>query len=191
MSAEPLYIQLTWEDPETGEIKCPRLSAPIAIGRELDQMPEQIAEQLVSRLKLEHKQVSRFHALITLSNYQLYVTDRSANGTYLNGRPLSQGSQPFSSQDTLRIGPYKITAVLTHGQDPDSSTELTTYESLAGNAAIAPLHRNTLLVWLIGLGVLIVMGASSWFVFSLLLERSRPQLPAEQSSMSQPFGNPL
>lgn len=170
-----LYVQLTWEDPVTGELQQPVLVPPIALGREIDQMPEHLGEKAVSRLELPHKQVSRFHALITLAERQLYITDRSANGTYLNGRLVEKGSHPLSSKDTLRIGPYKIIATLTQFDD-SNSTELNVREhthSTQGN----PLQKNTLLMWLVGLGVLLLMGLGVWFVATTLLEQLRPRVP--------------
>ncbi len=183
MSAEPPYIQLTWEDPTSGELQQPLLTAPVALGRELDQMPEQLGELTVSRLTLAHRQVSRFHALITVINDQLYVSDRSANGTFLNGRVLRQGSHPISSKDTLRIGPYKITATLIQTSNLETITELTAHEHTGMAQAANPLPKNTLVLWLVGAGVMVTMAAGVWLVVSLVLERSRPQLPEAPTSM--------
>jgi hypothetical protein len=180
---EPSYIQLSWEDPATGELQRPLLAAPIAIGREADQMPSQYAEQLVSKIVLDHRQVSRFHALITVVNQQLCVTDKSANGTFLNGRPLAQKNQSFSSGDTLRMGPYKITAALVREKD-HSATELTI------DPSARPVSRPTQnggLIWAMGLGVLLLIGLGTWLAVSTLLERSRPPLP--QSSTQWPGGD--
>ncbi|MGJ3245074.1 MAG: FHA domain-containing protein [Elainellaceae cyanobacterium] len=183
MSTDPLYVQLTWEDPITGKVQRPVLSPPIAIGRDTEQMPETVGDRTVSRLTLEHRQVSRFHASITLVNYQLYVTDRSANGTFLNGQLLRQGSQPFSGKDTLRIGPYKITASLVQGRDLDNATELTVPDqgNLSHRSELP--HRNTLLVWLVGAGVMLVMAAGAWWLVSDLLTRSRPRVPDAESKV--------
>ena len=117
MSAEPIYIQFSWEDPQSGELQQHLLTPPIAIGREPDYISQQPGHQSISCLELQHKQVSRFHALITVVNNQLYVSDRSANGTFLNGKPVGRGTQLFFSRDTLRIGPYKINANLIRETD--------------------------------------------------------------------------
>ncbi len=74
MSAESKYVQLIWKDTVTGELKQPLLAAPITIGREIDQMPEEVGGQSVSRLELNHQQISRFHALITVVNQLLSAT---------------------------------------------------------------------------------------------------------------------
>ncbi|MBD2105140.1 FHA domain-containing protein [Leptolyngbya sp. FACHB-261] len=171
-----MYIQLMWEDPTTGEVHRPILTPPIAIGRDTSQMPEKLGEQPVSRLELAHKQVSRFHALITLANQQLYITDRSANGTFLNGRPIGKGSQPFASKDTLRMGPYKMIATLMQGADHDV-TEHTVRDPVSILRPASVLPKNTLVIWLVGIGVLLSMGLGAWLLVSALLERSRPRVP--------------
>ena len=172
---EPLYIQLTWEDPVTSELQQRLLAAPIAIGRETDQMPENLGQQSVSRLELAHKQISRFHALITVSNQQIYITDKSANGTFLNGRQIKKGSQLFSNKDTVRIGPYKITASLIAENDLNA-TELTrerTNVSYIGK----PLPKNPVAIWLIGGLVLFLMSLGAGILISNVLKNSRPQIP--------------
>lgn len=190
MSAEPNHIQVTWEDPTTGELRQPVLVAPVAIGREQDQMPDQIGSQSVSRLTLPHRQVSRFHALITVSNGQLYVTDRSANGTFLNGQLLRQGSQPISSKDTLRIGPYKITASRVRSQELDVITELTVHDYTQITRTASPMAKNTLLIWAMGIVVMLTMCVGALVSVRLLLERSRPQ-PSSPTSMAPEVSHSL
>nr|MBA3923253.1 hypothetical protein [Nostocaceae cyanobacterium] len=62
---QPLQIQLSWEDPATGERREPRLNVPIAFGREFARMPAELNGQRVARMLLNSNQVSRFHAAIT------------------------------------------------------------------------------------------------------------------------------
>lgn len=173
-TSETVYVQVVWEDTTTGEIQQPLLAAPVAIGREQDQMPEQLGDKTVSRLELLNKEVSRFHALITVANSQLYITDRSANGTFLNGRQIRSGSQPFSSKDTIRIGPYKIVVMLMGEGDPNA-TALNRDRTVAEQ--LPALHKNTMVIWLIGAVVLVLMGLVAWGLVGTLLERSRPQVP--------------
>jgi len=173
MAADPVYVQLMWEDPQTGDVKRPRLSPPIALGRETEQMPVTLGERTVAHLELAHSEVSRFHALITVANDQLYLTDRSANGTFLNGHQLHKSSRPFSSRDTLRIGPYKITASLT-SNSRKVTTDLVTRDQNAVSPTTQIRQRNTLLIWLIGMGVLVLTGFGSWAFISFLLEQARP-----------------
>jgi pSer/pThr/pTyr-binding forkhead associated (FHA) protein len=177
-----MYVQLTWEDPVTGELQRSLLAPPIALGRDLQQMPEQLGEKAVSRLELADSQISRFHALITVANSQLYVTDQSTNGTFLNGRPIRPGIQPLSSKDTLRIGPYKITASLVRENDIDATEqnrEQTNIPQLSHS-----LHKNVLVVWLIGALVLLFMGVGAWVLVSTLLENSRPRVPTTATPTS-------
>lgn len=182
MSAEPLYVQLTWEDPVTGKSQQPLLAAPIAIGRDTEQMPEQLGEQPVSRLELADKQISRYHALITVANRQLYITDQSTNGTFLNGRPIRPGLQPLSSKDTLRIGSYKMTANLIRHGDLDATEQNREQTNLSGPANA--LQKNSLVVWVVGGAVLLFMGGGAWLLGSTLLERSRPRVPATPTPTS-------
>ncbi|MGK7877426.1 MAG: FHA domain-containing protein [Xenococcaceae cyanobacterium] len=175
--SEPIYVQLMWEDPMTGELEQPILVAPIALGRKIDQMPEQLGEQPISHLELVHKRISRFHALITVANQQMYVTDKSSNGTFLNGRLIGKGSQPFSSKDTLRIGPYKITATLV-GDNDENATELNS-DRLNLFRSANRIQKNTLPIWLIGVLVLLLMSIGAWLLVSTLLKHSRPQVPAK------------
>jgi hypothetical protein len=191
MSAEPMYVQLMWEDPETGELQQPLLTAPIAIGRETDQMPEQLGGQTVSRLELANNEISRYHALITVVNQQMYITDQSTNGTFLNGQPIRPGVQPLSSRDTLRIGPYKMTASIIRNGDLNATQQNRTSASTNLTGQANAVQKNMLMVWLIGGVVLLLMGIGAWVVVSSLLERSRPRVPVTPNSKSsEPFLSP-
>lgn len=108
MTADPFQIQLTWDDPITGDRRSPVLTVPIALGREFAQMPAQIDEQRVSRIVLVGEEISRFQSLITLEPEGLVVIDQnSSNGTFVNG---VQRSRSFLAHgDLLQIGPYRIT----------------------------------------------------------------------------------
>jgi hypothetical protein len=180
-----MYVQLMWEDPETKELQQPLLTAPIAIGRETDQMPEQLEGQTVSRLELASKEISRYHALITVANQQIYITDQSSNGTFLNGQPLRPGIQPLSGKDTLRMGPYKMTANLIREGDLNATEQNRDNTNLSGKANSVP--KNMLMVWVIGGVVLLLMGVGAWLLVSTLLERSRPRVPEPQSTSSLPL----
>ena len=104
-----MQIQLTWEDPVTGELRQPVFNIPLALGREIGQMPTNIDGQQVSRAVFRSEEISRFHALIGLVNGQISIADRSANGTFVNGQKMHRTSQPIASGDTLQIGPYNVT----------------------------------------------------------------------------------
>lgn len=177
MAGEKTLIQLRWEEPDTGMVKEPVLQVPVAVGREAPQMPEQWGGVPVEKLELQHKQVSRFHALITVVNKQCYVTDKSANGTFLNGRLIQQDGQPFGSKDTLRIGPYKITVAIAR-DGLTNSTELNLdYNQMA--SAPSSSGKNTVVMWGIGIVVLLLMGVGTWKLAHTLLQQSRPQVELE------------
>ncbi|MBW4512120.1 MAG: PrsW family intramembrane metalloprotease [Scytonematopsis contorta HA4267-MV1] len=101
-------INLSWEDPTTGERKEPQLTLPIAFGREFVKMPVEIEGHRVSRMLLKDKEVSRFHALINLEGNKLVVIDQgSPNGVFVNNERHQH--RILSSGDILKIGPYTIT----------------------------------------------------------------------------------
>lgn len=104
-----MQIQLTWEDPVTGELRQPVFNIPVALGREIGQMPTTIDGQQVSRAVFRSEEISRFHALIEFVNGQMSIGDRSANGTFVNGEKIHRTSKPIASGDTLQIGPYSVT----------------------------------------------------------------------------------
>ncbi|MEA5619886.1 FHA domain-containing protein [Cronbergia sp. UHCC 0137] len=102
-----LQIQLSWEDPATGERREPRLIVPIAFGREFSRLPVEIAGKRVSRILLNSNQVSRYHALIDWEDGHFVVFDQnSVNGIYINGQ--RQTRCQLANGDTLQIGPYII-----------------------------------------------------------------------------------
>ena len=126
-----MEIQLSWEDPTSGELFEPRLSAPIAFGREANQIPPIINGEQVSPIILASKQISRFHALITANNGQLTIEDRSANGTLINGLRLTQSSQTLNSGDTIKLGAYEITVTIESRVNNVEATEVVIGEASA------------------------------------------------------------
>ncbi|MDX2214180.1 MAG: FHA domain-containing protein [Oculatellaceae cyanobacterium bins.114] len=106
-----MQIQLSWDDPATGERRSPTFTVPIALGREFARMPVALNNQRVSRIVLDSGQVSRFHALIEVEGSGLVITDQnSSNGTLING---TRHSRSFvTSGDVVQIGPYHITILL-------------------------------------------------------------------------------
>ncbi|MEH2359230.1 FHA domain-containing protein [Nostoc sp.] len=100
-------IQLSWEEPATGERREPRLNMPIAFGREFARLPAELRGVRVSRMLLNSNEVSRYHALIDWEQDHLVVIDQnSVNGVYVNGQP--QTRSVLANGDTLQIGPYAI-----------------------------------------------------------------------------------
>ncbi|MEL6385286.1 MAG: FHA domain-containing protein [Cyanobacteria bacterium J06626_18] len=180
MLDEPVVIQLSWEDPITGKSHRTALQAPVVIGREPAKMSEQWGDQPVSCLELANNQVSRYHASITTLHGQLYITDKSANGTYLNGRRVRADGQFFTRKDTLRIGPFKITVTILDS-DTTGSTELNLdQEPLAKPARKGP--PNAMLIWLLGAIMLLLLGVGIWGAAQLLLEQFRPSVPPSSTA---------
>lgn len=111
-------IQLSWDDPTTGDRRTPSLGIPIALGRDFQQMPAQMQGRPVSRMVLNSLEVSRFHALIDQDNSGFFVTDQnSSNGTFVNGT-LAVGRTALANGNLLQIGPYQITVTFTATPQP-------------------------------------------------------------------------
>ncbi|MDY6783210.1 MAG: FHA domain-containing protein [Cyanobacteriota bacterium] len=108
MTANPLQIQLSWDDPATGNHRQPVLNVPVALGREFGQMPAEANGKPVSRMVLNSLEISRFHVLIDWENGSFWVTDQgSRNGIQVNGR--RQTRMALARGDILTLGPYQIT----------------------------------------------------------------------------------
>ncbi len=175
MANDSIYIQLSWDDPDTGEQKELVQAVPVALGRDFSQLPETVGDQQVSRIVLDNKQVSRFHALITSgANRQLLVVDRSANGSFLNGRRVHQTSQPLGGRDTLRIGPYKI-LVAQMSEGDTEATELNVRDSSRINTKQTSPMSTPIAKMAIGTGLVLAMGIAAWIFVSSLLQKLRPQ----------------
>ncbi len=111
MNPASRQIQLSWDDPVTGEKNTPTLNPPIAFGREFARMPGEIDQTRVARMLLNSNEVSRYHALIRWEGNQLVVIDQnSVNGVLVNGQ--RQLRSVINNGDTLQIGPYVITVTL-------------------------------------------------------------------------------
>ncbi|MEM9809233.1 MAG: FHA domain-containing protein [Cyanobacteria bacterium P01_D01_bin.56] len=179
MSAEPVIVQLNWEDPVTGESQYASRQLPVAIGREAGKMPVQLEQLAVSHLELVHQQVSRCHAVISMVNRQLLIADQSANGTFINGRLIQKTGQAFTSKDTIRIGPFKITVAVVNRSDANS-TELNREYSHVAKAEVGT-EPNALLGWLVGGVVLLVLGVGLWFGAQALFNKARPSVDTDSS----------
>ncbi|MEH2171412.1 FHA domain-containing protein [Nostoc sp.] len=116
-----LQIQLSWEEPATGERREPLLNVPIAFGREFARLPAELRGMRVSRMLLNSNEVSRYHALIDWEQDHLVVIDQgSVNGVYVNGQP--QTRSVLVNGDTLQIGPYLIAVTFgANASAPDTS----------------------------------------------------------------------
>ncbi|MDM9584125.1 MULTISPECIES: FHA domain-containing protein [unclassified Nostoc] len=120
-----LQIQLSWDEPATGERREPLLNMPIAFGREFARLPAELRGVRVSRMLLNSNEVSRYHALIDWEQDHLVVIDQgSVNGVYVNGQP--QTRSVLVNGDTLQIGPYLIAVTFgANAAEPDTSAPST------------------------------------------------------------------
>jgi len=107
-----MEIQLNWTDPAKVESQEAVYQLPVAIGREGERIPNNYQGQQLSKAVFNNQEISGFHALIILENGQLIIEDKSTNGMTVNEELLHQASQPLSSGDILKIGPYTITFTL-------------------------------------------------------------------------------
>lgn len=118
-----MQVRLCWDDPVNGE-QYPVFTLPVALGRDLDQMPTQQEDQSLSRALLPSEQVSRFHALLLYENDQLVLEDRSKNGSCVNSERIQGEKRALNPGDTFTIGPYTITAVLVQQEVDDDETQI-------------------------------------------------------------------
>ena len=114
-------------------------------------------------------------------NRQLLIADQSANGTFINGRLIQKTGQVFTPKDTIRIGPFKITATVVNKSDANS-TELNRDYSHVAKAEMAA-EPNTLLGWIIGGVVVLLLGVGLWFGAQMLLKQTRPSVEQQQSHL--------
>ncbi|MBD3882902.1 FHA domain-containing protein [Phormidium tenue FACHB-886] len=106
-----MQIQLSWEDPATGERRSPLYTLPVAIGREFAKLPTMLGDRRVSRVALDSGQVSRYHVLLDQDGAGVVLIDQgSSNGTMVNGMRHSRSF--LANGDTLQIGPFQITVTL-------------------------------------------------------------------------------
>ncbi|MFO0143198.1 MAG: FHA domain-containing protein, partial [Aphanizomenon sp.] len=118
-----MQITLISENKLTEEQEKQVFPLPVALGRDITQLPAVINGETVSPVVLldSSKQISRFHAQITLENNELYVEDKSANGTELNGEKLIKKRRALNSGDRLGIGNYTITVVPVRSEDENAT----------------------------------------------------------------------
>ncbi|MBE9117059.1 FHA domain-containing protein [Lusitaniella coriacea LEGE 07157] len=117
MNPNPPQIQLSWDDPVTGDRREPIARVPIALGREFQKMPTEIEGRRVTRLVLNSLEVSRFHGLIDWKNGSFFVVDQgSQNGLKVNSQ--NRQEMALAHGDILTIGPYAIAISLFVGTAP-------------------------------------------------------------------------
>lgn len=136
-SGPPIEVRLTWNDPNTQQGQESSLSAPqpaMWLLRWLEPTSHQPREVVLDgpltlgrapnrSLVLSDLSVSRQHARIEPAGKQLVLIDeQSANGTRLNGTPLSPHQPtPIKPGDQIHIGSFTFT-VVQQQQLPDSTS---------------------------------------------------------------------
>ncbi|MGQ4646200.1 FHA domain-containing protein [Lyngbya aestuarii] len=124
-----MQVQLRWEEPVTGEERQLAFRLPVALGRELSEMPSNLNSQQVHHAVFRSEQVSRWHVLIILEDEQLFIEDCSSHGSLLNGEHFYHSRRSLGNGDTLQIGPYNITATLLAQVDSQLAAETSSANS--------------------------------------------------------------
>jgi hypothetical protein len=115
-----MQIQLVWTDLATEKLFNPILEIPIALGKNFQGMPAEIAGKRVSRIVLSDPTVADYHALIDESQGELLVINQNPNATSLiNG--VSLPSSTIVDGDRLQIGAFQIQVFLKASTPKNSS----------------------------------------------------------------------
>ena len=104
-----MKIELTWENPVTGEYHQQVYDLPLALGRDASKIPDLHDGQQLSKAIFNSSNVSKYHALINFSYGNLSLQDFSMNGTKVNTKSIYQSSCTLNYGDVIEIRPYKIT----------------------------------------------------------------------------------
>lgn len=140
-----MQIKLISENKLTQEQEEQVFKLPVAIGRDENQLPSVINNETVSPVVLldSNKQISRFHAQITLENNQVYLEDKSSNGTQVNGEQLLKQRRTLKSGDRLVIGNRPITVILIPSDHENATVVLQNTDSTIFNPQlnITPAFR--------------------------------------------------
>jgi hypothetical protein len=117
-----MQIQLSWEDPITEEQQELIFPLPLALGRELAQLPQEWQGREVARAVFASQEISRYHALVYLGeDGQVIYEDRSANGSRINGEKIRQARRVLQGGEVVELGPYSITVGLVSPRDPNAT----------------------------------------------------------------------
>ena len=86
------------------------------------------------RILVQDEQVSRDHAVISRRAEQLQITDRSKNGTWVNGIRLAAGaSSDLGDGDTVRLGEFSFRVFY-----PENVTDVTDAAILTDGTRVTP-----------------------------------------------------
>ena len=116
-----MRLQLNWDDPNRGPQQW-MASPPIAVGRNIDDLPLVLDGEAVERLVLKGQGVSRLHAVLVEDEDGVAIVDRSKNGTMVNGQLLHNRKASLQNGAQLEIGDYRLTLSLPPlpADNPDS-----------------------------------------------------------------------
>lgn len=103
-----MQVKLSWQEPSNGEEQQHILNLPIALGRNPEETLGEEEKQIFSILRLNSKQASRLHAIITVINGELILEDKSTNGTIINEQIIFNSSCNLTDGSILKIEPYNI-----------------------------------------------------------------------------------
>jgi pSer/pThr/pTyr-binding forkhead associated (FHA) protein len=97
MAREKHYLNLTWQDPESGDARVRDYPLPVTIGRDSS-----------NAVVLPGSGVSRQHCHIDVEADEVFISDLgSSNGTILNGEAVKKSK--LSEGDELQIGDITLT----------------------------------------------------------------------------------
>ncbi|MEM7552789.1 MAG: FHA domain-containing protein [Cyanobacteria bacterium P01_A01_bin.84] len=107
-----MQVRLTWEDPNTGQVKTPVVETPIAIGRDFSRMPKEINGKRVARMTIDDDLIADYHFLIDWQNGQLVATNQYVlSGVSVNHR-IGDGNisgKKLEDGDRINISACEIT----------------------------------------------------------------------------------
>ncbi len=108
-----MEIQLITQNSITEEQEQEIFTLPLVFGREISQLPSQWKNENTTPVVLfdSSSQISRFHAVISASNGQFILEDKSSNGTIVNEQKIFKESRQITNGDIIKIGNYAITVV--------------------------------------------------------------------------------
>ncbi|MEM7724909.1 MAG: FHA domain-containing protein [Cyanobacteria bacterium P01_A01_bin.45] len=107
-----MQVKLTWQDPNTGEVKTPVLKAPIAIGRNFSRMPEEINSEKVVKIVIDDDLIADYHFLIDWQNSELVATNQYILSDINTSHGISNGNisgKKLQDGDRLNISACEIT----------------------------------------------------------------------------------
>lgn len=119
------YLEWVDENRQTQQLE---IVDKIFIGRSCKGVDPQ------KRILVQDEQVSRDHAVISRRAEQLQITDRSKNGTWVNGIRLAAGaSSDLGNGDTIRLGEFSFRVFY-----PENITAVTDAAILTDGTRVTP-----------------------------------------------------